>query len=57
MLPNLQFFVTLPPPHLKQCLALFGVAKGWLLLEIGQFVLLLKWNSQNVIKSISFAII
>ena len=32
-------FVT-SPPHLRQCLALFAVAEGWLLLNIIWFVLL-----------------
>ena len=32
-------FVSPPPPHLKQCIALFAVAERWLLLDIGLFVL------------------
>ena len=28
-----------PSPHLRQCIALFAVAEGWLLLDIGWFVL------------------
>ena len=43
------------PPHLRQCIALFAVAEGWLLLNIGRFVLFLivqhkhdiKWCSNN----------
>ena len=31
-------FVT-PPPHLRQCIAMFAVAEGRLLLDIGRFVL------------------
>ena len=27
-------FVT-PPPHLRQCIALYAVVEGWLLLDIG----------------------
>ena len=27
------------PPHLRLCIALFAVAEGWLLLDIGWFVL------------------
>ena len=30
------------PCHLRQCIALFAVAEGWLLLDIGWFVLFLK---------------
>ena len=33
-------FVT-PPPILRLCIALFAVAEGWLLLDIGLFVLVL----------------
>ena len=29
-----------PPPHLRQCIALFAVAEGWVLLDIGWFILL-----------------
>ena len=31
----------IPHPHLRQCIALFAVAEGWLLLDIGWFVLFL----------------
>ena len=31
--------VLYPPPLLRQCIALFTVAEGWLLLDIGRFVL------------------
>ena len=33
------WFCTTPPPILKLCIALFAVAEGWLLLDIGLFVL------------------
>ena len=33
-------FVSLP--HLRQCIALFAVAEGWLLLDVGWFVLFLE---------------
>ena len=33
------FPFVLPPPHLRQCFALFAVAEGWLLLDIEWFVL------------------
>ena len=32
-------FVTPPPFFLRQCIAIFAVAEGWLLLDIGLFVL------------------
>ena len=32
-----------PTPHLRQCIALFAFAKGWLLLDIGWFVLFLNY--------------
>ena len=31
--------MVLYPPHLSQCIALFAVAEGWLLLDIGWIVL------------------
>ena len=35
-----------PPPLLRQCIAIFAVAEGWLLLDIGWFVLfVLVWNN------------
>ena len=24
-----------PPPHLRQCIALYAIAEGWMLLDIG----------------------
>ena len=30
-----RWFCYPPPPHLRQCNALFAVAEGWLLLDIG----------------------
>ena len=35
-----------PPPHLSQRIALFAVVEGWLLLDIGWFVLFCNsvWN-------------
>ena len=38
--------VLYPPPLLRQCIAIFAVAEGWLLLDIGLFVLFLQ--SSNV---------
>ena len=35
------------PPHLRQCIVLFAVAEGWLLLDIGWFALLL-YNDDDV---------
>ena len=31
----------MPPLYLRQCIALYGVAEGWLLLNIRWFVLLM----------------
>ena len=33
------FPLVLYPSHLRQCIALFAVVEGWLLLDIGLFVL------------------
>ena len=32
------WFCSPPPPHLRQCIALFAVAEGWLLLDSGCFI-------------------
>ena len=38
-------FVTPPPPILRLCIALFAVVEGWLLLDIGWFVLFFMYIS------------
>ena len=44
----LNFFVSrINPPNLRQYIALFAVAKGWLLLDIGWFFLFFKMKNIN----------
>ena len=42
-----RWFCKPPPPILRLCIALFAVAEGWLLLDIGWFVLFLEWQSTS----------
>ena len=40
-----------PPPILRLCIALFAVAEGWLLLDIGWFVLFLEARKHDKVTS------
>ena len=48
------FPFVLYPPLLRRCVAIFAVAKGWLLLNIGWFVLFLVFSSNNLSYVTSF---